>query len=306
MIKVIVAGIGGVGGYFGGLLARRYAEDETVKITFLARGNHLEHIRAHGLKVIKGATAFTALPDFATADTQAAGPADFILVCTKTYDLGALMRQLAPCITPNTVIVPLQNGVEAPDKIRSLFPQAKTAEACTYIVSHVKEAGIIENTGTKELLLFGLQDTEDERLTVLEQLLGSAGIPVRLCPDILRLVWEKFLFLSPTATATSYFGCSTGELLHLHAETTEQLIWEAISVAKANGIPVDVAAFDTAMQQLRSLPYGSTTSMQRDFRNGAAKTELDALTYYMIKLGREYGIPTPMYDKLYEELKNRL
>lgn len=306
MIKIIVAGIGGVGGYFGGLLARRYAEDETVKITFIARGSHLEHICTYGLKVVKGAATFTANPDFATADARTAGPADYILLCTKTYDLEALVRQLAPCITPDTVIVPLQNGVEAPDKIRSLFPQSKTAEACTYIVSHVKETGVIENTGTTELLFFGLQGVEDQRLTVLEQLLCSAGIPARLCTDIHRVVWEKFLFLSPAATATSYFDCSTGVLLQLHAETIAQLIKEAIGVANANGIPVDAVVFDTTMRQLRSLPYDTTTSMQRDFRSGAPKTELEALTGYMIKLGKKCGVPTPVYDKLYEELKHRI
>lgn len=306
MVHILIAGTGGVGGYFGGLLARRYAEDETVKITFTARGNHLQHIRTHGLKVVKGDTTFTARPDHATADAHTAGPADFILLCTKTYDVETAMQQLAPCITDHTFIVPLQNGVETTAKIRSLFPMATTAEACTYLVSHVKEAGVIENTGTTELLLFGLQDAADERSRVLEQLLGSAGIQVQLRKDILSVVWEKFVFLSPTATATSYFDCTTGELLELHAETAEQLINEALSVAKANCVPVDATLFDTTMRQLRSLPYSATTSMQRDFRNRAPKTELDALTGYMIRLGRQYGISTPVYDRLYEALRNRI
>ena len=98
MTKIIIAGIGGVGGYFGGLLAKKFYKSATAEINFIARGEHLKEIQNNGLKVITGETEFIAKPHIATNEPSEIGIADFIIVCTKSYDLEQTIKQLKPCI----------------------------------------------------------------------------------------------------------------------------------------------------------------------------------------------------------------
>jgi 2-dehydropantoate 2-reductase len=117
--KIIIAGIGGVGGYFGGSLANYYAKDEHIEINFLARGSHLKEIQKNCLKIIKGKDEFTAKPTIASDNPSEIGIADFILICSKSYDIVAITLQLQPCIDQNTVILPLLNGVDNQQKIKA-------------------------------------------------------------------------------------------------------------------------------------------------------------------------------------------
>ena len=121
--KIVIAGIGGVGGYFGGLLARSYAGNNDIEIYFIARGAHLNQIKNNGLKIIKGDIEFIAKPHLATDDPTEIGIADYIIVCTKNYDLEAILNQIAPCVGDNTVILPLLNGIIAVEKIKLKFPK---------------------------------------------------------------------------------------------------------------------------------------------------------------------------------------
>ena len=156
--KVIVAGIGGVGGYFGGLLARHFYEHDRVAVYFLARGEHLRQIQSKGLKVIDGKQEFWARPTLATDNPQEIGKADYVIVCTKSYDLEAVIEQLKPAIGKETLILPLLNGVDSRERIKSLLPQNEVLHGCAYIVARLKQAGVVENSGNIQKIFFGLDE----------------------------------------------------------------------------------------------------------------------------------------------------
>lgn len=306
-IKIIVAGIGGVGGYFGGLLAKAFFMSEKVEIYFLARGEHLKQIQNHGLKVIRSSDEFIAHPNLSTDNAVEMGKADYILVCTKSYDLKKTILQLKPCIENRTVIIPFQNGVDSPEKIKMLLPGNLVAGGCVYIISAIKSPGVVHNIGNIQTLYFGLDNDTDERLTLLEQLMKQASIGVTLTQNISAVIWEKFHLVGANSTATSFYENTTGEILAdpKKAEFLLSLLKEVNSIAMAKGIFFDSDIVSATMNKLKALPYETTSSMQRDFQKANGKTELETITGYIVRAGKQLNIPTPAFEKAYDKLKSR-
>jgi 2-dehydropantoate 2-reductase len=304
-IKIVIAGIGGVGGYFGGLLARKYEKSDEIEICFLARGEHLRKIRKNGLKVIHGQNEFIARPAMATDNATEIGIADYILICTKSYDLGATIEQLKPCIGENTILLPLLNGVESVERIKRILPEALVLEGCVYIVSQVKEAGVIENSWINQKLFFGPGKANNDRLKWLEKIMLDAGIEATLSDSISTIIWEKFIFIASIATATSYFNNRIGKLLEENENALIQFIEEVKSIATAKGISFkpDITAY--IVDYNKKLPYDTTSSMHRDYLNLKSKTEVETLTGYVVRAGKELNIETPAFTKAYNYLINK-
>ncbi|RZK56948.1 MAG: 2-dehydropantoate 2-reductase [Pedobacter sp.] len=303
--KIVIAGIGGVGGYFGGLLARTYAGMDKVEIYFIARGEHLRQIKKHGLRVIKGDTEFLAIPYLATADPWQVGIADYILICTKSYDLNDILAELKPCIDDHTVIISLLNGVESVELIREKFPKNRVPAGFAYIVAAIREPGIIENLGNRQEMLFGLDGARSEELVKLEDLLNSAGIEATYSQEISKLVWEKFIFLSCIATATSYYQKTVGQLLEHHKEYLQNLISEVKTIAIKKNIAIDEQIIAKAMTHYEDLPYTTTSSMQRDFEQKKNRTELNSITGYVVNEAKKINIETPYFENAYLALLKR-
>ncbi len=304
-MKIVIAGIGGVGGYFGGLLAKQYFDSDEVEIVFFARNEHLKQIQNHGLKVIKGKDEFIAKPSLATDQVKEIGIADFVLLCTKSYDLETILDQLKPCIDENTFLLPLLNGVDAAERIKTILPDVTVLEGCVYTVSRLKEAGVVENTGNVQTLFFGLNHATNDKLLLLEKILKDAGIEATLSDKISTLLWEKFIFISPTATATSYFNTSIGRLIEENQEILLKLIEEVKNIAIAKGLQIEQTIVEKTLNKLKSLPYETTSSMHNDFKNGKPQTELPSLTTYVLKAGKQLEIETPTYNFLYQQLKEK-
>jgi len=305
--KIIIAGIGGVGGYFGGLLAKQYYADPNIDIFFVARGAHLQAIQSNGLKVIQGGNHFIARPTLATADPGKLGKADFIIVATKSFDLEAMIRQLQPCIHSETIILPLLNGVNNKERIQALLPENMVLEGCAYIVSRLKAAGVIENSGNIQKLYFGLDGLVNDRLLWFEQIVKAATIEVNLSNNISSIIWEKFIFISPTATATTYFDNCIGEILADEAKlsTLTALIEELTLLAKAKNIEVSADITLQTWNKLKALPFDATSSMHSDFQHKKADHELATLTGYVVNESQQYHIPAPVYCKIYAALTNK-
>ena len=303
--KILVAGIGGVGGWFGGLLAKSFSASDAVEIYFLARGEHLQHIQKDGLKVIKGDEEFFAKPTLASDNSTEFGEVDYILLCTKSYDLEETIRQLKPCIGTETIIIPFLNGVESPEKISVLLPQNVVVGGCVYIVSSIKEYGIIQNVGNIQTLYFGLDHTTNDELKSLEQILLQANIEATLTQNMSEVMWEKFHLVAANSTATSYYENTTGEILEdeTKAAFLFALLQEVNQIALAKGVSFEKEMIDTTFKKLQSFPFSATSSMQRDFWKGNGKTELETITGYVMREGKLLNIPTPSFDEAYEKLK---
>ena len=305
--RIVIAGIGGVGGYFGGYLAKHYEHHSEVEINFMARGAHLEAIKSNGLKVVKGTESFIAKPYLATAEASEIGIADYILIATKSYDLDNVLDALTPCIDNKTILIPLLNGVDSFARIRQRFPNNTVIEACVYIVSRLTQPGVIENTGNIQKLYFGSADESlKARLNHLALIFQSANIEATLSDKILSVIWEKFIFISPTATATSYFNNSIGEILSDSVKTNvlKALIEELYQLIQLKQItlPDDIVAL--TLNKLRALPYPTTSSMHSDFKANKSYNELASLTAYVIEEARKYQRDMPTYKTLYTALNS--
>jgi len=306
--KIVIAGIGAVGGYFGGVLAKHYETNKEIEINFLARGNHLHKIQLNGLKVIKGADSFFAHPKIASNNSVEFGLADYIIVACKSYDLENLIEQLKPCINQNTIILPLLNGVDSQSRIQKIFINNLVLAGCVYIVARLQEAGIVENIGNIQTLLFGIDSQTNERLNHLLTIFEEAKIEASLSNNISTILWEKFIFISPTATATSYFNESIGQCLNDGEKLSMimELIEEVKLIANAHGIKVSDDITQKTLNKLKAMPFEATSSMHSDYKNNKPQTELSSLTGYVVAEGKKFNISTPVYEKMYKELIARL
>ena len=304
--RIAVVGTGGVGGFLGGLLARFYEHSDEAEIYFVSRGQALRNIRERGLLVDAQEGRFTARPKAATDSPAEIGEMDYVLYCTKSYDVEGAVGQLLPCIGPHTVVLPFMNGVDGAERIRRMLPATEVWDGCVYVVAYIVSPGNIAEHTNGYRYLFGSATGDPARLAELERIFERAGIRARLEADIVRRVWDKFAFISTVATSTSYTDKTYGGVLGDPADRADldSLLAEFQTVAAAKGIVLSEGIAGKVIAQMERIPADTTTSMQRDFRTGRT-TELESLTGYVVREGRRLGVPTPTYDRMYESLRGR-
>jgi len=305
--KIVIVGLGGVGGYYGGLLAKRYADDPTVEIYFVARGEHLKKVQLNGLTVITETGTFVVKPTLATDQVSEIGIADYVIMTTKSYDLEATILQIKPCVGENTVILPLLNGADISSRIRAVLPGIEVWNGCAYIVARLNEPGVVESSGNLHRLNFGYENQTTKRLLDFEKLLINAGIDATFYPNIKTVIWRKFFFISSTASLTSYFDVSFRALLtdENRKTTLVSLLEELLLVANSEGAEIDRTIIDKTIHQLENLPVETTSSMHSDFQAGR-NTELQTLTGIVIEMGKKHGIPTPTYEMVFDKLYKKM
>jgi len=305
--RIAILGLGGVGGYFGGKLAARCAQSDEVEIIFIARGENEKAIRSNGMKLIIPEGEQTVHPFIVTSHTEQLGFVDLVLCCVKSYDLEVSLALLKPCINDQTVILPLLNGVDVGERIRRVYPGARVWEGCVYIISRLVAPGVVKQSGDINRLYLGSEHGNKEALRQVETIFKSAGINAKVSDNISRTIWEKYIFISPLATLTSFLNLPIGEILknQRHKELLLNLLTELKSVSDAKNIGLPDIIVQTMLDRMIALPHGSTSSMYDDFHKGG-KTEVDSLTGHVTELGRELHVPTPNYDRMLAGLKKRL
>lgn len=303
-MKILIVGIGGVGGYYGGLLAKKYAESKNIEIYFLARGAHLQKIRENGLTIITETETFVVHPKLATDKVSEIGIVDIAIITPKSYDLNSTIEQISPCIGSETVILPFLNGVDISDRIRAILPTTEVWDGCVYIVGRLNEPGVIQSSGGVHDLFFGHEGSGSHKLVEMEKIMLEAGIKAKLSKNIRMIIWRKFIFISVTATLTSYYNVGFRELLTEpeRKETTLKLLYEIAALAKREGIVFEHDIIETTLKHIERLPFDTTSSMHSDFKNNR-RTELETLTGIVIELGKKYNIPTNEYERVYNALK---
>lgn len=305
-IKIALLGLGGVGGFYGGKLAKHYGNSSDVSIYFIARGEHLEAIKKHGIHVISPEDNFTAKPDLATDNPAEIGVVDYVILSTKSYDLASSIALIRPCIDDKTVILPLLNGGDITERIREILPENVVWSGCSYIVSRRTEPGVIRSTGDYAKLIFGYDKEENEQLRSFEKLLKDAEIDAYLSPNIRESIWKKFYFISVSASLTSYFDVSFNELVDTdeRLNMTVGMAEEFLKVAKAEGIDLGENAVEQVISRSENLPKDTTTSMHSDFQAGN-RTEVETLTGVVVHLADKHRIGVPLYETVYAKLKNK-
>ncbi len=302
-IRIGVLGLGGVGGYFGGLLAKAYAESKTIEIIFIARGETQKVIAENGLKVISDASEFVVFPDLVSNNPEVIGKLDYLICATKTYDIEESLLSIQKCIKKHTIILPIYNGVDAPERISALFPDNEVLQGCAYIVSMIVSPGVIRKLGHFEKLFFGSNTIPISKLNALQTLLKNAEIESYLSHTIEETVWEKFIFISPLASATSYLNQNIGEIINTESSRKfyVDLLHEITMVAAVKGLNIPNDIVLQTIQKLQRSPQEATSSMHRDILAGN-KSELASLTEFVIQEGLKYEVETPTYQKVFDKL----
>jgi 2-dehydropantoate 2-reductase len=306
-MKIAVMGVGGVGGYYGSLIARHYAEDRDVEIIFIARGRHLEAIRTNGLKMLSQEGEFTARPALATDNPVECGPVDILLLCTKGYDLEDSARLVSPCVDENTVVISLLNGVNNPERLRTVLHKGKILNGCVYVAAHILRPGVIQQAGGSGKLFFGGKPDLPVDGKGIEKTLRAADIDAEYSRDIESIVWEKYIFISPFATATTFLDRTIRGVLDDGEGKTllEGLLGEVIQIAESRGVRLPENIRKTTIDMTSSFPYETKTSMQKDVEDGK-RTEIDTFTGYIVKTAKKHGISVPHHDRIYKALEMRL
>lgn len=303
-MHIIISGIGGVGGFYGGKLAKYYHGSGEVRISFFARGENEKIIRKKGLKLETTKGTFTATPHHISSNAADLGNADLIICCTKSYDLEANIDQLRTCISPGTVILPLLNGVDSRERIEKLLPGQEVWEGCVYLVSRLTEPGLVRETGGIETFFFGPANGPDTKARNVLELLKAAGLDAHLPENILRTVWEKFLFISTIASLTSYLDKPIGAILEngSHKAMLTGLMTELKAVAEAKSIALGQDIIEASLAKMATLPYSTTSSMHSDFQR-KGRTELESLTGFVVRAAKAAGVSSKMYELVYGHLK---
>lgn len=303
MKHLAVLGLGGVGGYLGGMLAKHYEKNPNVTISFICRGDHLQQIEEHGLHVKTPSLDFVAKPNHATDKPESIKPIDFLFCCTKTYGLESALHSIKTCVHRNTIFIPLLNGVDSFEHIKKIFPDNPVWNACIYIVSRKIAPGEIVVSGIEPKFFFGTDSKASEALSNFHNLMHEAAIPSIYTIEIVKEMWEKFFFISPVASLTSWLNQNIGEFRQHtnHVETLRLLINELKSVADKLNIPVDANIVNIVLDRVFFLPPETTTSMHSDFIN-KNETELESLTGYVVHLAKKHQLTLPTYEKIYQDL----
>lgn len=301
--RIGILGLGGVGGYFGGLLAKAYSESDAIEIVFIARGETQKAIAQKGLKIILEESETIVFPSLVSNDPEEIGELDYLICATKTYDIEKSFESIKNCITTNTIILPLYNGVDATARIQILFPENNVLQGCVYIVSMIVAPGAIKKIGAYEKLFFGSKNAPVSKLKELQSIFEKANIESYLVENIEETIWEKFIFISALASATSYLNQNIGGILNnpenkaVYSSLLNEI--SAVALAKGLAMPIDIVAQTIA--KLEKSPQDNTSSMHRDLLAGN-KTEVGSLTEYVVNEGLKFGVDTPIYKQILEQL----
>ena len=319
-MRIAVMGTGGVGGYFGAMLARAGHD-----VTFIARGPHLAAIRENGLHVrtvhgdftvgqgpfTVGQGPFTVgqgLPTaapLATDNPAEVGPVDLVLFCVKTYHTEEAGQAIAPLIGDETLILSLQNGVDNEEKLAAMHGRQHILGGVCYIASTITAPGVITQVSGPRSIVFGEMDSSiTPRAQRVYQALVEAGIDTTLSDNIQKALWTKFLFICALSGVAAVARAPLGELMAI-SETRELLrdtMAEVEAVARARGVDLEAGIVDRMMQRAEGFAPESKPSMLVDVERGN-RVEIDALNGTVARLGAELGLPTPANRFIYAALK---
>ena len=298
-MRIAIIGAGGVGGYFGARLQAAGSD-----VAFVARGAHLDALRERGLRVESPKGDLHLAHVQATDNPATVGVVDAVLLTVKMYDLDAASRMLTPLIGRDTVVVTLQNGVEAIDIVAGQVGREHVAGGVAYIAAVIAEPGVIRHTSLDSLIFGELDRRRSERLVALEQACLHAGFSARVSDDIDLDLWSKFarlsVFSGMTAVTRSTMGVlrSDPELLAMLVAACQ----ETIAVGRARGVALPDRLMDEILQMVHTLPHHAKASMLEDLERGR-RLELPWLSGAVVRLGAAAGVPTPIHSFIATVLK---
>jgi 2-dehydropantoate 2-reductase len=301
-MRILVMGAGGVGGYYGAMLA--HAGND---VTFVARGAHLAAMREKGLELRSQGQTVRIAPARAVGDPAEVGEVDLALFTVKTYDTESAARALRPAIGPGTAVLTLQNGIDSVDVLGRILGEEHVLAGVTLIAAAVVEPGVVQENGFSRKVILGEARGEiSERVDRVADVLRAASLEVETTASARQAIWDKFVLVAAHATVSA--ACQTpigvtrktGEAMALY----HRMFREVIALGRAEGLRFAPDMADRLVATFMGAPEGQTSSMQRDFANGR-RVELEALTGAVVRRAGRLGVAVPSFDALYAVLKVR-
>jgi 2-dehydropantoate 2-reductase len=299
-MRIAVIGAGGIGAIYGASLAKAGAD-----VTFVARGAHLAAMRERGLKIEGDRGEMHISPAQATDDPSDIGPVDIVLFCVKLWDVESAGAAIRPIIGPKTAVIPLQNGVDAHERLTPVLGREAVMGGTAFVTGSIVAPGIVRQTGTYQRMTFGeLDGTISPRGKRLAELCAAAEFEGVLSPDVLVPLWDKFTMLVPLANVNALTRAPLGKY-RADPDTWSLVlgsVHETVAVGRAEGVNLAPDAADQAIALIRSMPDHHMTSMGNDLLRGN-RLELPWFAGKVIELGRKHGVPTPVNSFVYAALK---
>ena len=292
-MKTAFFGIGGIGGFIGGMVARREAETY-----FFARGANLRAIRESGLFIESVQIEnFLVQPKCITDDAAEIGVVDVLFITVKGYDLNEACSTAAPMIGPNTVVIPLLNGLIVSEQMEPLLPPCIIADGCIRAYCHLEKPGHVFHQSGGQIII-GMRNGEHVPVLYdIADMLSTSGVPTVVSEDIRLESWKKYVYICGNSAVFCWFDAPAGAVRQMPGYETEfrAIMEELVSVAEVKGIELPKDTIENALDAFFKMDADTVTSLYRDLCSGKPpeKTELFHLIGKMVQLGAETGVPTP-------------
>jgi len=307
--NICVAGVGGVGGYFGGMIALNITSNYKDKrnIVFIARGAHLGAIQSKGL-IIKafGGDPITCIPNVATHKVSDLNLVNLLIIAVKSYDLAQMLESVKEKISTDTVIVPLLNGVGIEERIRKVIPRGIILPSCAYISSKIEEPGVIKMMGDIAKIVTGPDPLNlDYDSSEIISFFKNMGIKITWVENPQVAIWQKFMFIAPAALITAANNITINGIIS--SEDFKQdffsIMAEIRKIAEKKNIILPENAEANSLKIAENIDKEAKTSFQLDIEKKKSQTEIDIFGYDIVRMGKETAVDTPVTEKLLAKLK---
>ncbi len=294
-MRILIAGTGGVGGFFGAQLARAGHD-----VVFLARGANLQALRAAGITIESVDGDFHLARITAVDALGGLAPFDLVMVTVKSYATATVARQIAPVVRPDTVVLSLQNGVENETLLASVLDLAPLMGAMTEIGAELTAPGIVRHVAEGVIFFGEMTGHESARARAVAELFTASGVRHRWSRDIPVQLWGKLMWNAAhnAVTAITHTTAGGAATIDATAEVLRAAMHEVVAVARAQGILIDPARVETTVAFSRDHLGALRTSMLQDLERGR-RLEHDAINGAVIRFGDAVGVPTPVNRTLY-------
>ncbi len=298
-MRIAVMGAGGQGGFFGVLLSKAGHD-----VTFIARGRNLEALQNNGLSLKSKVYNDDIIQVNATDNPGEVGNVDLVLFCVKNYDLKDAANQIKPLIGPETIVLTVQNGVEAPYRVGEVIGAEHVLPGVSLLNSHLEAPGVINHVGGRRLIFGEFSGEKTFRVKKLEKVFKETGLEIIASDDIKKSLWQKLTTLSGLHGVVCLTRSSIG-VIRDHEETWDlmrKVMLETASVALTEDVVISEDEIDATLDSISQLPPEVKPSMMVDLEAGR-RIELDTFNGAVVRFGRKHGVDTPFNYVIYAALK---
>jgi 2-dehydropantoate 2-reductase len=299
-MRVLIAGAGAIGGYFGARLAAAGRD-----VTFLVRGARAERLRADGLQIAGQDRDFTVHDPRLISAAEIAGPYDVVLLAVKAFALDGALDDLTVAVGRETMIVPVLNGMRHLEVLAQRFGERAVLGGLCVISSTIDERGRILMLSPSHDLTYGeLSGELSERVRALDATMQNAGFNARASTSIVAEMWQKWVMLATLGAITCLMRGTIGDIVAVPGGTefASAVLDEVTAIAAAAGYPMN-DAFVTRARTMNATPGSrQASSMYRDLQSGN-DVEADQILGDLVERARRFGLATPLLAAAYTHLK---